>query len=110
MVQSGTSLARKPRHAVVVVRGVENAPLEETGSASWPIEKRTDCCQPVLPRPSTGWHRQRNRGPTVFAGFGVRQAGAQSGAVPLGAMQLSRCPDRSRLDVVTMAEEDPVPT
>lgn len=46
----------------------------------------------------------------MFAGFGVRQAGAQSGAVPLGAMQLSRCPDRSRLDAVTMAEEDPVPT
>lgn len=44
-------------------------------------------------------------GPTVFAGFGVGQAGAQSGAVPLGAMQLSRCPDRPRLEAVTMPEE-----
>lgn len=42
----------------------------------------------------------------MFAGFGVRQ----SGAVPLGAMQLSRCPDRPRLDEVTMPEGDPVPT
>lgn len=49
-------------------------------------------------------------GPTVFAGFGVGQAGAESGAVPLGAMQLSRCPDRSRLDVVTTPDEGPVPT
>lgn len=45
----------------------------------------------------------------MFAGFGVGQAGAQSGAVPLGAMQLSRCPDRSRLDAVTMPEGGPIP-
>lgn len=46
----------------------------------------------------------------MLAGFGVGQAGAQSGAVPLGAMQLSRCPDRSRLDAVTMPEGGPFPT
>lgn len=62
----------------------------------------------VLPRPRLA--SSTKRGPTVFAGFGVGQAGAQSGAVPLGAMQLSRCPDRSRLDAVTMPEEGPVPT
>lgn len=69
---------------------------------------RTECagCH-VLPRPRLA--SSTKGGPTVFAGFGVGQAGAQSGAVPLGAMQLSRCPDRSRLEAVTMPEEGPRP-
>lgn len=79
--------------AEVVVRGVEKAP----GS-------RTSDCVAVLASST------KKRGPTVFAGFGVGPSGAQSGAVPLGAMQLSRCPDRPRLDEVTMPDEDPVPT
>jgi hypothetical protein len=42
-------------------------------------------------------------------GAGLGWGRQLAGAVPLGAMQSSRCRDRPRLDMVTTAEDDPVP-